>query len=249
MREFLRGGTALWLVVVATAALAEPSREAAVFGAREYIQDMSLSPDGKKIAIVQPMGARGSALAIADLVEGTPPKVILSGTGDPERLRSCRWSTSSRLVCRVYIVRSDAGFRIGLTRMIAVNADGGGLTMLTEGQSSRALDFAYDGGAVIDWTGGKEAGAAVLITRAHVPEVTIGTRLAKSKKGLGVDRLDTVTLKRSVVEQPRQEAVEYITDGLGEVRVMGMMGTTAGGYAGDEISYFYRRKNDRDWGR
>ncbi|UVO50514.1 S9 family peptidase [Sphingomonas sp. SUN019] len=247
MKAFICAGAALWLVGAADGALADPSVEAVAFGGREYIQDMSLSPDGTKVAMIQPVGARGSAVAIADLMTSGAPKVIMTASGDPERLTGCRWSTSSRLVCRLYIVRSDSGLRLAFTRMVAINTDGSGLKMLTERTNSRALGVAQNGGTVIDWTGGKEGSASVLMTRVHVPEETIGTNLGKSKTGLGVDRLDTVTLARSVVEQPRKGAVEYISDGLGDVRVMGTIGTTSSGYSGSEVSYFYRKPTDRGW--
>lgn len=231
----------------ATMAAAAPSIEAVAFGGREYIQDISLSPDGTKVAMIQPVGARGSAIAIADLTTGGAPKVILAASGDPERFSDCHWSTNTRLICRVFVVRATSGFRLGLTRMIAINADGSDQKMLSEGQSSRALGLALDGGDVIDWTGGAGNGAAVLMTRIHVPEVTVGTRFAKTKQGLGVDRLDTATLSRVVVEQPRIGAVEYISDGLGAVRVMGTMPGTSSGYSSSEINYFYRKPGGRDW--
>ena len=71
------------------------------FGAREDVQQISLSPDGTKVAIV----AAGRARRDADDRRpgaGGAPRSMLRSTGDPERLTDCDWVTDTRLVCRVY---------------------------------------------------------------------------------------------------------------------------------------------------
>ena len=246
MRGVPAGSTALLLCASAGTAIAEPSREAIAFGTREFVEDISLSPAGTRIAMIQPTGPRGSALTIVDLKAAGAPKAVMASSGKPERLRDCRWATNTRLVCRLYIVRDEAGLKLDFSRTIAVDADGTAMKMLTERQSSIALGVAQNGGSVIDWNGG-DASAAVLITREHIPEKSTGTHLARSAQGLGVDRLDTISLKRTIVEPPRAGAVEYIADGLGTVRVMGLTSATASGYNTGVIRYFYRVKSDRDW--
>lgn len=80
----------------------------AAFGAREYIQQISLSPDGQKVAMVVPAAGRGVGLEIVDTAASGPPKAILASNGSPERLTGCRWSTNTRLVCQIYVVVRDA---------------------------------------------------------------------------------------------------------------------------------------------
>lgn len=77
--------------------------EAAIrFGARDNVLGVSIAPDGKSLAIVQPNGARGSMVSIAHTDGSGAVKAILSTDGKPNRLSSCRWSTSDRLVCTIW---------------------------------------------------------------------------------------------------------------------------------------------------
>ena len=129
---------------------------------------------------------------------------------------------------------------------MSLNADGSDLKMLSARTPSRALRLDQNGGSLIDWQG-DAAGGTVLMTRDHIPEETTGSHIAKSRSGLGVDRVDTSSLRRQAVEPPSATAVEYITDGRGVVRVRGLRARVADGYDGDTIRYFYRPTGSREW--
>ena len=219
---------------------------AAAFGAREYIQQISLSPDGQKVAMIVPTAGRGVQLQVVDTAGSGPPKAILASTGSPERLSNCRWSTNTRLVCQIYVVVRDAQNRIGFTRLIAINSDGGDLKVLSAQTNDRSLRMSQNGGVVIDWAT-DDAPGGILMTRDYVPERSTGTHLASEEDGLGVDRIDTSTLARRSVEKPNLNAIEYIGDGRGSVRIMGVRPTRSSGYASDKILYFYRQAERRDW--
>ena len=219
---------------------------AAAFGAREYIQQISLSPDGQKVAMIVPTAGRGVQLQVVDTAGSGPAKAILASTGSPERLSNCRWSTNTRLVCQIYVVVRDAQNRIGFTRLIAINSDGGDLKVLSAQTNDRSLRMSQNGGVVIDWAT-DDAPGGILMTRDYVPERSTGTHLASEEDGLGVDRIDTSTLARRSVEKPNLNAIEYIGDGRGSVRIMGVRPTRSSGYASDKILYFYRQAERRDW--
>ncbi|WEK43782.1 MAG: S9 family peptidase [Candidatus Sphingomonas colombiensis] len=234
------------IALIAAPAQAEPSREAKAFGAREYIQDISLSPDGKKVAMIQADGARGAVLTVADF-SSAAPKPILRTSGMPEQLQYCRWTTPSRLICRADLQIQSVGRLIGFSRMVALNDDGSGLKELTKRpDNDRALRIMQFGGSVIDWTGDGK-GAAILMMRDYVPETTIGTNVKNERDGRGVDLVDTVSLGRKTVEQPRSNAVEYISDGLGDVRILGTRGEKTSGYSEDSIAYSFRKRGERNW--
>jgi dipeptidyl aminopeptidase/acylaminoacyl peptidase len=227
-----------------TTAAAPSVNPAEAFGAREAVQDISLSPDGSKIAIIAPTKGRGAAVTVIDATNGDT-KTILTSSGAPDRLTDCHWSTESRLICNVYmILDTDAG-RFGFTRIVAVNADGSALKVLSAKTGDRALGFSTNGGDLIDW-GGDGTGSA-LMTREFVPESTTGSIVTSSRAGLGVELIDTVSLKRRTIEQPRDGAADYITDGQGNVRVMGIQSATGTGYASNKITYMYRVAGDRGW--
>ncbi|RZM32722.1 MAG: S9 family peptidase, partial [Sphingomonas sp.] len=240
-------GAAIAAVTAVTAhAAPEPANPvAAVFGARE-IQRLSLSPDGTHIAIIVPVSSRGAALRIIDTATNTIGKTIVASSGNPESLRDCRWSSDTRLVCTISSTSDSALGLLGFSRTLAVDSDGANMKMLSARTNDRSLGIMQDGGDVIDWTADGAAGA-VLMTRKFVPESTLGTHIANSADGLGVERLDTVTLKRRTIEPARATAVEYISDGQGVVRVMGSRGRSGSGYETNKRSYFYRKPGDRAW--
>lgn len=233
--------------VIAVPVTAEPSKQAKAFGAREFIQDISLSPDGKRVAIVEPDAGRGARLIVADFATGAMTPVT-SVSGDPERFDSCHWTNNTRIVCRIYGQTTDVGFLTGFTRMIAINADGSNPKMLSQVGSSRSLGPTLNGGRVIDWTG-QGKGGSVLALRAFVPEETTGTRFASDAQGLGVESIDTVTAARRTIEPPRPMAIDYISDGRGTVRVMGLLTSATGGYMGETVAYSYRKPGERGWER
>jgi dipeptidyl aminopeptidase/acylaminoacyl peptidase len=242
--------TILALVALAGAAVAvqaaPAANDAAIrFGARESVQQISLSPDGNSIAYIQPTGARGASLYIVNLASGQPV-AVLNATGSPDRLNYCRWSTNTRLVCNVYVIVPSGIGSLGFTRMIGVDADGKNVKILSVRDSSNALTMSQNGGSVIDWLG-DDANGSVLMTHDYTPERSTGTRLANTRDGFGVDRVDTNSLRRTMVEPPRLDAVEYISDGHGTVRIMGMRPKTADGYDQTRINYLYRKADSREW--
>ncbi|WP_156351366.1 alpha/beta hydrolase family protein [Sphingomonas sp. Leaf25] len=226
-----------------------PIDPAKAFGARERISDVALSPDGARVAMVMANGTRGQVVTVFD-IGGDTQRSILSSDGDTDRIGGCHWSAVRRLVCTI-VLRSETGTgALMFTRMVAIDADGGNMKLLSARSSTSALGLMQNGGTVIDWLAdgsGDAAGGNVLMTRLIVPEASTGTHLAESRSGLAVERVNTITLKRTTVEQPRAESGEFITDGHGVVRVTGIQPQGSSGYNADRIVYSYRKPNSREW--
>ena len=238
----LLAGTALLVVATAAQATSDAARR---FGAREDVQQISLSPDGKRVAIVSATPGRGMALMIASPDSGDI-QTILRSSGDPDQVVGCNWATSDRLTCRINMLVDDGVVKTTYSRIIAVDADGKNIKLLESHTSSRSLGVAQNTGSVIDWEA-SENDASVLMTQVYIPENNTGTRAVSSKEGLGVDRVDTVTLKRTQVESPQNEAVGYATDGHGMVRIMATRGSDTNGYEKNSVHYLYRAKGSRAW--
>ncbi|HEX7784036.1 MAG TPA: S9 family peptidase [Sphingobium sp.] len=229
----------------AEATEAKPADDAAIFGARENIEQISLSPDGAQVAFLSPTSGQGSSLFVASVTGGKPPVPISGADGNPEQMSQCNWVSIRRLICTVrMLTNTDAGI-IGYSRLFAIDQDGGNVKMVSNRTTVRTVGYAQYGGRIVDLSG--QDGAA-LIARDYVPEEQIGTKLANTKDGLGVDLVDTLTLNARHVESPKRTAVEYISDGRGNVRIMGLMPpATSYGYAGNIIRYSYRTKTGKDW--
>lgn len=248
----MRGFTAILSILLAgsgVTALAQDTgaKLAAQFGALESVAQASLSPDGKKIAFTS-ADARGTVVFVADLVAGGDPKRVMALPGKEGRITNCSWSADTRIVCRAYYVVPSPDGLVSVTRLYAVDADAKNLVEMTAPRGTNARGVQYDGGRIIDHVAAGQPGS-VLMTRQFLPNDKIGTHIGSSKSGLGVEMVDTLSLKRSTVEPPKPDAFGYITDGQGTVRVMGTTGSTVSGYLrGDDI-YFYRKPGERGWQR
>jgi dipeptidyl aminopeptidase/acylaminoacyl peptidase len=242
----------IWIVAAALAATVPVSAShgqgdtaAALFGARDGVIDISLSPDGKSIAIVRPMEGRGAALFVVDL--GAPElKPILTSTGDPDHLSHCSWSSNTRLICGVRMIQLFDGKQYYFTRLVALNSDGSNVRQLSAREKGAETSVALGGGNVIDWVADGEPGT-VLLARYFPASATTGTMLAQTHAGYGVERVNTITLARQTVEQPNGYATDYISDGRGNVRIMGIQPSTNAGRDGNRIEYSYRQAGSRKW--
>jgi acetyl esterase/lipase len=232
--------------------VAEPAFDAAkAFGARESVSHLSLSPDGMSVAYVAPAAGQGSALFVYSLAKGAPrsSRAAIATSGKPERLGGCNWVSNQRLVCVIYgVVFANSLLEpVPFTRLIAVNSDGTNMKMLSTKNNEYTRGLLLRGGDVIDWLPDEDG--AVLMTRVYLPDEHTGSHVGSSKSGLGVDWIDTRTLAVRTVEQPREDAVEYISDGRGTIRIKGVRSKRGalGEYDSGNIAYFYRVQGSREW--
>lgn len=156
---------------------------------------------------------------------------MLTASGEPERLLSCGWVSNKRLACKLGGYDKDNGGVFGFTNVFALNVDQSNPQLL-----SKRRKIASSGGSIIDWLPDEENN--VLMIRTGVG----------GRRGWGVARIDSTTGKVKVKERGQTEAVEYITDGEGNVRIKGMRikdGRTE--LDSGRIKYFYRPTGLSEW--
>lgn len=248
VRLSLVSGMALTIAGVPAAAAPLSIHDAAIaFGMREGVSQASLSPDGTKLATVEPLGARGTVLRVLDLADpASQPMDVLTSSGDPERINWCRWAGTKRLMCMIYALTQvlDANL-VPVTRLVAVDTDAKNLQMLkAPGRSGQSWGYNLYGGSIIDWNPGKDG--HVYVMRQYQPSFTTGQHVVRSQQGLAVDDIDSANLKSTTVETPRNAAVDYVSDGQGKVRLIGY-DDGGSGYASNAIRYVYRPKAGSDW--
>ncbi len=241
------------LVLVALIAAASPATAGdkpfdavAAFGARPSVTNVSVSPDGGSIAFIAPSAGQGANLYTLRLDANPKPRVALASDGKPFRLHSCEWVANSRLVCTIYGLTKVNLEIVPFNRLVAVDADGGNLQLLSTRQNEYSHGVQLGGGEIIDLLPDQDG--IVLVARAYVPDDHTGSRIGSSQRGIGVDRLDTRTLQRTSVEPPREGVVTYISDGRGNVRIMGLqiVGNSRG-QVSSVITYRYRTSDSSDW--
>ncbi len=202
-------------------AAAQEDDAARRFGTLPGVMQASLSPDGQRLAFIAPNKGQANDLYVVDIADNSAPRRILRSSGDPEWLYWCRWANDRRLICQVGGVQKYGDELLGFSNIVGVDADGRNPKSLSVRRGRNALGYDLRGGGVIDWLPDQED--SILMTRSHVPEVNRYTSslITKDAEGLGVDRVDVQSGSVRVVEKPHPDAVEFITDGKGRLRIMG----------------------------
>jgi dipeptidyl aminopeptidase/acylaminoacyl peptidase len=226
-------------------------QDAKVFGLQEAVFSADLSPDGRRAVFVGGGPGRTSIVHVADITAGTT-KPILYSKGD-ETIRWCDFASNDRLVCRYTAMIVSAGgyaavgVPIPISRTISLAFDGSDIKSLGQTSSSYDLGIRQYDGDVIDWL--PDSQSDVLMTRLFLPE---GFRdnpsnIARTKRGVGVVRLNVKTLSATTVEAPRDSVSDWFSDGRGHVRLLGLWEVSGETYQTGRIKYLYRTPNSRDW--
>ena len=220
-------------------------QDAAAFGARESITSIDLSPDGNRVVYIAPAAGGLNVALTADLATGQSTAFLRTAPGN-DRLSWCRFVTNDRLICRYRSIDNLGRQLVGFGRLIAINRDGTDLQQL--GQSA-SFDDAYIrqfDGTIVDWL--PDSGGWVLMAREYIPEEgKSNTRFVRTKQGVGVDRINTLTLKSKTVEPVREDASDFYGDGYGNVRLMSAAERDAMGYPTGRTKYFFRTADSKEW--
>jgi dienelactone hydrolase len=236
------------LALAGAAAAQAPADPAELYGVREAVQSIDISPDGTKVVYLQAGPGRATIVYLAEVGSTTPPRIVVRSDGNPERLVGCDFVTNDRLICRLNAMTMSGDVLIPFSRLVSVDTDGRNLTLLGQQQSFYDARLRQYDGRILDWLTPEDG--AVLMVREHVPEAgRMNTRLVRTANGVGVDRVDVRTLRATPVEPPRENASNYISDGRGQVRIMAVASVRGGatGQLGTRTDYFYRTQGSRDW--
>ena len=251
MKNWFLAGAAV-AALVGGVAQAQPTRsleeDAAAFGARDAVSAARLSPDGSSVMYITP-GPGPKSLAVVSNLQTGKSSVMTSADGQPEILSWCNYSAPDRAVCRVGGLIHLEDMVVGFQRLVATDVNGTNPKLLGQRDSIYDTQLRQTDAVILDWNGSRDG--TVLMERVYIPEggrAAIGSRLARKKEGIGVDRVDTRSGQATTVELPRDAASGYWTDGRGNVRLMSSHETTSNGTSlTGRIKYFYRTKGSREW--
>lgn len=229
--------------VMAQTSLADDAR---AFGARESIRSVEVSPSGNKLLFIGAGTGSTSVVQYLDLATKAVRTVAVSD-GDPENLYWCGFGSDTQIVCKFGGYERLDNDIIGFSRLVTLSGNGGKLKPL--GQPTNYYNPVlrqYDGD-ILDWL--PNTPGSVLMTREYVPErARSGSNIRDTREGLAVVRVNLDTLNATQVEPGRRDADSYMTDGRGNVRIMGVPISW-----GEEQEltgvrqYKYRRSGSKDW--
>jgi hypothetical protein len=244
-RNALLACAGLFVVAPAFAQDTGLAADAKAFGSREAVISPRLSPDGSSVMYLTPGPGPKTFAVISNLATGKTA-VMTSADGNPELLRWCDYAAADRAVCLVTGAAERSGELLGFERLIALNTDGKDPKLLGQPESQFDAGLRQFDASVLDW--GKRVDGKLLMEREYVPEAgKIGSNIVRTKSGLGVDLIDTRSLRADHVEQPKDAASGYISDGRGNVRIMQVNEAKSDGTLTGRIKYFYRTSDSRDW--
>ena len=228
-------------------------QDAIAFGTRETTTRMDLSPDGSLAVFLGAGPGRTTIVYIADISAGTT-KPIFYSKADPDALQWCGFVSNTKLACRFTAIMKAEKARlatsnglIAASRMISIGIDGKNMKELGQTSSDYDLGLRQFDGDIIDWLPG--GSNQVLMTRLFLPEGFRDTpsNVQRTKHGIGVVRLNVDSLAFDIVEQPRDNVAQWMSDGQGHVRLLGIDEMSGETYTTGRVKWTYRAANSRDW--
>jgi dipeptidyl aminopeptidase/acylaminoacyl peptidase len=225
-----------------------PNTAGALFGTRENVQAIDISPDGNRVVYITPGVGRNSAAYIADLAKGGAPRALITSNGDPDRLAWCNFVSNERLICQIGGVVELDGVLVPYSRLITIDSETRKATPLGQRGSRHDAELRQFDGDILDWLPDEDG--AVLMARDYVPEGgNKNPMLLRKENGLGVDRIDLATLQFTRVENVSKGVDYYISDGRGNVRIKAYVPREGSGQLSPRVVYHYRLPDSKEWQR
>jgi dienelactone hydrolase len=212
------------------------------FAARPKIEDVSVSPDGRYLAVIQTLD--GKAMAMVMDRRAGPEASTRPVLAEPEHFKFswCRWATNTRLLCGFHAMVRER-FVYSVSRLAAVDADGKNTRVLMQNNGSAQGQYQDK---IINWNPGPpntvliEADEGLSDSEVATGAIVYGN---VGTHGLpAVFELNVVTGQLSMRQHAREPIRHWITDKQGAVRI-------GWGYSGTTISYWTRLDSDANWRR
>jgi dipeptidyl aminopeptidase/acylaminoacyl peptidase len=235
------GALALSVLLGPTArASAPPSIED--FASRQSIESVSISPDGRYLALIRTHDGKASVL-VSDRSLGKD-QTMQSVLGEPEHFRIawCRWATNTRLLCGFRAMTKEM-FVYSVTRLVAVDADGKNMRVLI--QNSREAQGQFQD-RIINWNPGPPNTVLIEADEGMSAEQVSGNVQVIGNVGThalpAVFELNVMSGQLHLRQHAKDPIRHWITDKHGDVRL-------GWGFAGVTISYWARLEGESNWRR
>jgi hypothetical protein len=180
-----------------------------------------MSPDGSKVSLLQMHPNDLPILRVFDLATGKV-NIALASTKDEFDIQWCDWANNERLLCGFAAVAKgwDA---FGVTRLVAVNADGSAMKVLL--QRKLRNEFAQFQDQVVDWL--VDDPKRVLVVMPN-------------NKGATLNPLDIYSGGTDSAIERHSGFVSWVSDGRGSARLYSYV-------TEDQIRWSYRLSGKRKW--
>ena len=199
------------------------------------IQDVAISGDGRYLSIIVVDGD-SAYVAVKDRTAGGAVKPVFAT--DPKQSiqpRHCVWVGVRRLVCRVTGLTKRKGLGEYVSRLVALDADGGNqIVLLTTGVANNLGlgSVSTDGLNVLAWW-------------TDEPDTILVSGYFPDTDGYAVEKVNADTGRQRVIVKPMPPISLFQDDGRGNV-VFGV-GFPMSVAREQKMQFFGRTSNDQDW--
>lgn len=189
------------------------------------IRNVALSPDGQRLLYIGSMGDQDVVVTLPSAADA-PPKAVTGSEPGEFDIRWCGWANNERILCGVSATARDSGLLYGISRLIAINADGSRLKVLIQNSDMGAAQFQDQ---ILDWTPAE-------------PDTVLIELDPESKGYPEIYQLNVNTGRTAIRSRSHYPIRSYSTDGAGNVRF-------GYGYSANSavLQYFARLDNDKKW--
>lgn len=213
------------------------------FASRPLVEDVSISPDGRYLAVIHT--SKGKALAAIADRQGGKDQVMRPVLSEPEhfQLTWCHWATNTRLLCGLRAIANEGGYIFPITRLVAVDADGKNMRVLM--QNSREAQGQYQD-QIISWNPGPPD--TVLIEADEGLNADEITGIVQVYGNVGthglpaVFELNVVTGRLTMRQHSREPIRHWIADKGGKIRL-------GWGYSEGTVTFWVHLDSDSKWRR
>jgi acetyl esterase/lipase len=208
-------GAAGAMAAILAAAFASPclgAPPAEVFGNLPLIETGRLSPDGKHLATIQPVGGRDIA-AIYDLTSASaPPRMV---TLESAVASNVYWPNNDRLIC-VFKANLKQKFSKDIyawSRAVSVTPDGQNAVLLMHDQPF--LKYNFGGAAVVEIT--REDPNSVYMEASENAEMSDHSAVIWDATSLSLYKVNVATGTADIIYHGTPQTIQILMDGHGHV--------------------------------
>jgi len=220
LRTLLAG--VLLCASAAASQAASPDPLAVAFGTMPALWGVRMSPNGQKVSLLKMHPDELPILMVLDLEKGSA-NLALASTPDGFDIQWCDWANDERLLCGFSGTAKEGWVLFGVTRLVAVNADGSDMRVLLQNKRSRQAEQFQD--AVTDWLVDDPK-------RVLIPE--------EVEHGVVLKPLDIYSGGTESAIEKLLGGGTWLTDGRGSVRLF----LDVGKY---DLTWRYRRFGEGEW--
>jgi hypothetical protein len=125
-----------------------PDSTAVAFGTMPALWSVQISPDGSKMVLLK-MHDLDLPVAIVFDFSSAEASPVLASEKDRFDIEWCEWANDERLLCGLFAVHREASLMYGVTRLVAVNADGSDMKVLMQRRLEKIRTQFQD--RIVDW--------------------------------------------------------------------------------------------------